>query len=204
MKRKLILSIFAALLVVAMLLPLTSCGLIEKAEEGGTTEISTDNAIPTESPTEAQTDPSPTPSAEITNATTEPQPPVVTTDPIRGAWIPHTEAMLALKEKVENSNEEWTKIFWETFFWEVYENDLIRRGMQYRIAVWFHTETNNENLEERAALFRAVGIEKDDFYYLSIVDYWICYATAEQIEALVRGNSNIIRRVYTDGAHYNE
>ena len=55
MKRKLILSIFAALLAVAMLLPLASCGLIE--QNGGN-----ETAAPTQGPQIV-----PTPSKEVTN-----------------------------------------------------------------------------------------------------------------------------------------
>ena len=165
MKRKLILSIFAALLAVAMLLPLASCGLIEKAEEGGTTEISTENAIPTESPTEAQTDPVPTPSAEITNVTTEPQPPVVTTDPIRGAWIPHTEAMLALEAEWQTSNEAWKFAICECVFHEIYESCEARKGEQYRIWLTVYQEDYDE--EWIGNFLKNLGFPEEDTYYIS-------------------------------------
>jgi hypothetical protein len=165
--------------------------LIEQEGEGGTTEIPTENAVPGESPTEAQTDPTPTPSAEITNATTEPQSPAVTADPIRGAWIPHTEAMLALRERCKNLDEEWMRKIDEVLGGEVYENDGVRKGELYYFLIFF-TFGQPASAEDVEHMLTSVGVELKDPFLKESYELFAFYGTPEQLELLVKNNGDRI------------
>lgn len=114
MKRKLILSIFAALLAVAMLLPLTSCE--PKGSEGAET---------TATPTVEETTPPPT-------------------EESRGALIPHTEAMLDLKAEWEKSDAVWAQKLDASLFEDVYENDRVREGEQYLVKIYWQEDSDYE------------------------------------------------------------
>jgi len=119
MKRKLILSLLAALLAVAMLLPLTSCE--PKGSEGAET---------TATPTVEETTPPPT-------------------EESRGALIPHTEAMLDLKAEWEKSDAVWAQKLDASLFEDVYENDRVREGEQYLVKIYWNDNEDFEHLMYR-------------------------------------------------------
>jgi len=188
MKRKLILSIFAALLAVAMLLPLASCGFIEKvgAEGESGKNISGIDPIPYES--------SAVPELSTEAAVTENKPVYHHKTRDYGDPIPHTPEMLALKEKWENSDEEWAKKLDEILFGNYYKTSNARKGDKYRIMI---SGWDEETLQLILTTMDEIGVAKEDHHGFS--RQWkmlSIFATAEQIEALAKLNGDF--RIISD------
>lgn len=182
MKRKLILSLLAVLLAVAMLLPLASCALIEKAGAEG--ERGKDGADVVPSPCES----SESPEFSTEGAVTEKKPVIHHVTKDYGDPIPHTPEMLALKEKWENSDEEWAKKLGEILFMDYYKTSNARKGDKYRIMI---SGWDEETLQLILTTMDEIGVAKEDHHGFS--RQWkmlSIFATAEQIEALAKLNGD--------------
>ncbi len=163
MKNKWILSLLAVLLMTAMLLPLASC--MPSGQSGaGTTE-----SVPTEAPAPTEEGLVETPS-----------------EPVNPNIIPHTPAMLALQEKWESSDEEWTKKVSEGVFLPTTKDMECRKEEKYRIRINNADEATLRKIYERAY---EVEIPEENWQINStatlgfVVSLW---ASPEQIETLAK------------------
>ncbi len=188
---KILFSLLTTMLAVAILLPLTACNT-EKSGETGTTAATTEANIPTEQPTEAVTLPSSEPPAgeEMT-------PPLYIEG--RGNLIPHTEAMLALQEKIRTSDEAWVKKFDTSVFHTTYENDGSRKGDKYLFVIGLNAEHPliDDAFMQELRLLAGVDENEEGWIYtnLSIGGLITVCVTAEQLEIIVKNKYEDIRVV---------